>query len=987
MAKRTKSRAAASGLHKGVASSSDQSCLEKDKATSVKAEPISIEDKIKEAQQLLAKLQALQEATSIGAEPVVAPDPADAEVPADAYAYGEDPAGDLENMIEAPRRVDKKAEVARVDQVLRRLCQRKKRGMMVPEEIHKLWVKGGSQRRELAKILIEVGEDKDAFCQKVTHRFIQSRSNTFKVGEELECTRDKYEKKVYWFYVDVAFEGISTKENKEEIDRTTDLGNASVAAVPLGLEAGVTPGGPAGGMPPPEEEMEEVSSESEEGDEDMDSIPEVLSEILKQQGKSQSADLLKKQIDELTDKHDKIADMKASYDCDEAVDGSSLSKLMNEVSKLTVLKKKSNKSSPKAKAKPSPKSKSKPKYAFDYFDKIYRFCKIVWRCWAYRGGKRLSSLALFWGRFQLLRPNHPVFELSESDRAYTVPIYLFADEGRGYKKTGIMILGYEPVLGFGCEAEDEKTSRDELKMNFVGNTYMTRMLFSVLPKTSYEKKDIRLHALVENLTMDLARCFESGLSVKVEGRDVLLRVVAIGLKGDWPALIKLGKLERHFTRESYPYGKGLCHLCQANTEMCHSWHECDFTTAPWVATMSTAPMPWRESNLNLHLNQLTRKIISWGSHADYPSWFKGADTVVINKFLQAKFTALLGSHDFGDNVGYIQQVDQCLRDANDFMTSLYRAGLFITLKRLKHVVRVGQSMVKGYSQCANLAFRSNLARFKFNPKYHMLCHIIYSLTQELAARRCPINPLAYSCQMPETHSRCADNQRELAQLREAAVQAAADREEMERLREENRASKQRAAALEAERARYEETLARQKDAMKEMQTKLQEMMQHSKDSGAEAVVQKLMKKAGISDEVVISTEQVWVRLYRDAVTRRERQEKLRAEKQAQQQQDRETREDQVRRRESEIFAIPPIEAASPTRKEVSPSQPSPSQPSPQGSPMCAWLRADLDLSPVRVMQAPQRRRILAPPKGQLQTSHSAPSFLPAAAAVSLSQCR
>lgn len=241
--------------------------------------------------------------------------------------------------------------------------------------------------------------------------------------------------------------------------------------------------------------------------------------------------------------------------------------------------------------------------------------------------------------------------------------------------------------------------------------------------------------------------------------------------------------------------------------------------------------------------------------------------------------------------------------------------------------------------------------------------------------------------LQETHSRCADNQRELAQLREAAVQAAADREEMERLREENRSSKQRAAALEAERARYEETLARQKEAMKEMQTKLQEMMQHSKDSGAEAVVQKLMKKAGISDEVVISTEQVWVRLYRDAVTRRERQEKLRAEKQAQQQQDRETREDQVRRRESEIFAIPPIEAASPTRKEVSPSQLSPSQPSPQGSPMCAWLRADLDLSPVRVMQAPQRRRILAPPKGQLQTSHSAPSFLPAAAAVSLSQCR
>lgn len=39
---------------------------------------------------------------------------------------------------------------------------------------------------------------------------------------------------------------------------------------------------------------------------------------------SRDADLLKKQMAELTEKHDKIADMKASYDCDETVDGSCL---------------------------------------------------------------------------------------------------------------------------------------------------------------------------------------------------------------------------------------------------------------------------------------------------------------------------------------------------------------------------------------------------------------------------------------------------------------------------------------------------------------------------------------------------------------------------------------------------------------------------------------------------------------------------------------
>ena len=45
---------------------------------------------------------------------------------------------------------------------------------MVPEEIHKLWVKGGSQRRELAKILIEVGEDKDG--TGCTHKSLSSFS-------------------------------------------------------------------------------------------------------------------------------------------------------------------------------------------------------------------------------------------------------------------------------------------------------------------------------------------------------------------------------------------------------------------------------------------------------------------------------------------------------------------------------------------------------------------------------------------------------------------------------------------------------------------------------------------------------------------------------------------------------------------------------------------------------------------------------------------
>ena len=218
------------------------------------------------------------------------------------------------------------------------------------------------------------------------------------------------------------------------------------------------------------------------------------------------------------------------------------------------------------------------------------------------GHQPLSCLKRFWDHFRTLRPQHPVFDLPEHQRNYTVPMYLIGDEGRGYKKTAIMILGCEPVLGTGCEPEDEVTACEELKMNFRGDTYETRMLFSVLPRAVYKKNDACLHNLVHAWSENLGMCFREGLEL---GRgQPRLRIAILGLKADWPALDKLGKLERHFRREAYPFGKGICHLCQANTEVCPAWHGHDFTSAGWVRSMETSPLPWKpgaESALTMYI--------------------------------------------------------------------------------------------------------------------------------------------------------------------------------------------------------------------------------------------------------------------------------------------------------------------------------------------------------------------------------------------------
>ena len=50
---------------------------------------------------------------------------------------------------------------AKIDAALRRLCRRRPRkGLQVPEAVHKLWLKGGKTRRDMGKILVQCGGDK-----------------------------------------------------------------------------------------------------------------------------------------------------------------------------------------------------------------------------------------------------------------------------------------------------------------------------------------------------------------------------------------------------------------------------------------------------------------------------------------------------------------------------------------------------------------------------------------------------------------------------------------------------------------------------------------------------------------------------------------------------------------------------------------------------------------------------------------------------------
>lgn len=103
--------------------------------------------------------------------------------------------------------------------------------------------------------------------------------------------------------------------------------------------------------------------------------------------------------------------------------------------------------------------------------------------WATAGRE---DLALFWKWFQQVFPNHDVSEdLRQGvvDASSLVPVQLHGDGGRHFKKTEVMILQWQPVLGGGTKKA--LPSRVGLAINYCGNTCKTRFLFSVPPRAMY----------------------------------------------------------------------------------------------------------------------------------------------------------------------------------------------------------------------------------------------------------------------------------------------------------------------------------------------------------------------------------------------------------------------------------------------------------------------------------------------------------------------
>ena len=99
-----------------------------------------------------------------------------------------------------------------------------------------------------------------------------------------------------------------------------------------------------------------------------------------------------------------------------------------------------------------------------------------------------STLQKFWSRFRGLYPKHNLWRDIDSgaksaDRC--IPLLLHGDEGTTYRKSGVLVLSFQGVIGFGTSKrlDDARGCMAEgIRLNFLRTGVQTRMLILLCHK-------------------------------------------------------------------------------------------------------------------------------------------------------------------------------------------------------------------------------------------------------------------------------------------------------------------------------------------------------------------------------------------------------------------------------------------------------------------------------------------------------------------------
>ncbi|CAE7893247.1 unnamed protein product [Symbiodinium necroappetens] len=224
-------------------------------------------------------------------------------------------------------------------------------------------------------------------------------------------------------------------------------------------------------------------------------------------------------------------------------------------------------------------------------------------------------LRAFWHAYRHEDTSHEVY-MYHSDRLHVcIPYFLYLDEGRGYRKSPVMIVAFESVLGVATKrnfdlknagrssyTDDDEHFRaclDAQLHTSKGSSLMSRFAVTAIPHQWYRttKEIDRSQVFHNTITKISEKCRDLFYNGCEDKHGQKWYGVLIGLKGDSPALAKAGKLTANFMRLGKD--KRICHMCMAGLDDL-PWEDVS-NRASWQSTLYEE-RPWDAENVSALLS-------------------------------------------------------------------------------------------------------------------------------------------------------------------------------------------------------------------------------------------------------------------------------------------------------------------------------------------------------------------------------------------------
>ena len=135
-------------------------------------------------------------------------------------------------------------------------------------------------------------------------------------------------------------------------------------------------------------------------------------------------------------------------------------------------------------------------------------------------GEMRALLLEFWSRYKAIHGEHQMFAMEGLDLGSCIPCYSHVDEGRAYKKQGILLLSVHGCLGRGTRAwrkrvgfgvRKQNLKRSGMGLNYVGSSWGTQFLFCCLHRQAYSKDPTPLDTVMSTFAADMASLATDGV--------------------------------------------------------------------------------------------------------------------------------------------------------------------------------------------------------------------------------------------------------------------------------------------------------------------------------------------------------------------------------------------------------------------------------------------------------------------------------------------